>query len=32
MEIGVRAAEAIEKRYGTQFTPGNIVDLLCESN
>jgi len=28
MTIGNLAASAISKRYGTQFTPGNIVELL----
>jgi len=28
MRIGNRAKDAIAQRYGTAFTPGNIVDLL----
>jgi carboxypeptidase A len=28
MNIGNAAANAISQRYGTQFTPGNIVELL----
>lgn len=29
MTVGNAAAAAIARRYGTQFTPGNIVELLC---
>jgi hypothetical protein len=28
MRIGQATAQAIQQRYGTRFTPGNIVDLL----
>jgi len=28
LRIGQAAAAAIQRRYGTRFTPGNIVDLL----
>jgi len=30
MSIGNAAAAAIRQRYGTAFTPGNIVELLCK--
>jgi len=32
MRIGLAGANAISQRYGTQFTVGNIVDLLYESS
>jgi hypothetical protein len=30
MTIGNAAATAIRRRFGTEFTPGNIVELLCK--
>lgn len=32
MRIGNAAKVAIGQRYNTQFTVGNIVDLLCKWN
>ena len=29
MDIGTKVANAIAERFGTEFIPGNIVDLLC---
>lgn len=29
MRIGKAAAKASAEKYGTVYTPGNVVDLLC---
>lgn len=29
-EVGLKAADKIKERYGTQYTVGNIVDVICK--
>ena len=32
MRIGKLTVAAMKEKYGTQFTPGNIIDLLCKES
>lgn len=32
MEIGQKAADSLAQKYGTKYTVGNIVEVICKYN